>query len=125
MTELSQIYKCNICGNIVEMVHTGKGELVCCGQPMELLKEKGEEQEGKEKHVPVIEKTDDGIKVKIGSVEHPMESEHFIEWIEILVDGKAYRKFLKPGDKPEAVFCIKADNVKVREYCNIHGLWKA
>jgi len=124
MTELNQIYKCNVCGNIVEILHTGKGELVCCGKPMELLEEKTKD-EGMEKHVPVIEKTDNGIKVKIGSVPHPMETEHYIEWIEILADGKTYRKFLKPGDAPEAEFDIKAENIIARELCNIHGLWKA
>ncbi len=124
MTELKQIYKCNICGNIVEVLHTGSGELVCCGKPMELLKEKSQD-EGKEKHVPVIEKTENGIKVKIGSVPHPMEKEHYIEWIELIADGVAYRKFLKPGDSPEAKFCIEAGKLEARELCNVHGLWKA
>lgn len=123
MTELNQIYKCNICGNIVEVLHTGVGQLVCCGQPMELLKEKTEDV-GQEKHVPVIEKTETGIKVKVGSIPHPMEEKHFIEWIEIMTDGKVYRKFLKPGVTPEAEFKINADNIQAREYCNIHGLWK-
>jgi len=124
MTELRQIYKCNVCGNIVEVLHAGVGELVCCGQPMELLKEKTEEI-GLEKHVPVLEKTEKGIKVKIGSVPHPMEEKHYIEWVEIITDGGVYRKFLKPGDKPEAEFEIKAEKIKAREYCNIHGLWKS
>lgn len=124
MTELKQVYKCNICGNIVEVLHTGVGELVCCGQPMELLKEKTEDV-GQEKHVPVIEKTDKGVLVKVGSVPHPMEEEHHIEWIEIIADGGVYRRFLKPGDRPEAEFCIKADSIQAREYCNIHGLWKS
>jgi len=124
MTELNQIYKCSICGNIVEVLHTGKGELVCCGKPMDLLEEKTKD-EGMEKHVPVIEKTDNGIKVKIGSIPHPMEDDHFIEWIEILADEKAYRKFLKPGDAPEAEFNIQAENIIARELCNIHGLWKS
>ncbi len=123
MTELNQIYKCKVCGNIVEMLHTEDGNLVCCGDKMELLQEKTE-NEGKEKHVPVIEKIDNGIKVKIGSIPHPMEAEHYIEFIEILADGKVYKKFLKPGDAPEAEFCIKADEIKAREYCNVHGLWK-
>jgi len=124
MTELNQIYKCSVCGNIVEVVHAGAGELVCCGQPMELLKENTTDA-AQEKHVPIIEKTENGIKVTVGEVPHPMESEHFIEWIEILADNKAYRKYLKPGDAPEAEFCIKASEITAREYCNLHGLWKA
>ncbi|MEO0091555.1 MAG: desulfoferrodoxin [candidate division WOR-3 bacterium] len=124
MTALSQIYKCKICGNIVEVLHTGAGTLVCCGEPMELLQEKTADV-GMEKHVPVIEKTEKGIKVKIGSVPHPMEEKHYIEWIQIIADGKSYRKFLKPGDAPEAEFYIQAENITAREYCNIHGLWRA
>lgn len=119
-----QIYKCNICGNIIEVLHAGVGQLVCCGQPMEMLKEKTEDI-GQEKHVPVIEKTKKGIKVRVGSVPHPMEDKHYIEWIEVTADGKSYKKFLKPGDKPEAEFCIKPERIAAREYCNIHGLWKA
>ncbi|MFH1427442.1 MAG: desulfoferrodoxin [Patescibacteria group bacterium] len=122
MTELNQVYKCNVCGNIVEVLHAGEGELVCCGQPMELQIAK-KEDEGQEKHVPVIEKTADGVLVKIGSVPHPMEEAHYIEWIEIIADGKIYRKYLKTGDAPEVKFCIKAENISAREYCNIHGLW--
>ena len=124
MTEQKQIYKCNIYGNIVEVLYAGRGQLVCCGQPMELLKEKIEDV-GKEKHVPVIEKTETGIIVKVGSVSHPMEEKHYIEWIEIIADGASYRKFLKPGDKPEAEFCNKAEKIEAREYCNLHGLWKS
>lgn len=124
MTEQKQIYKCNVCGNIVEVLHSGKGQLVCCGQLMELLKEKTEDI-GKEKHVPVIERIKTGIIVKIGSVPHPMEEKHYIEWIEIIADGRSYRKFLKPGNKPEAEFEIKAKKILAREYCNIHGLWKS
>ena len=119
----NEIYKCNICGNIVEVLNVGGGELVCCGQPMELLKERTED-EGLEKHVPVIEKTDRGIKVKVGSIPHPMEKKHYIQWIEIIVDDGIYRKFLKPGDEPEAEFKVKAEKIEAREYCNIHGLWK-
>jgi superoxide reductase len=122
MTEINQIYKCAKCGNIVEVLHTGAGELVCCGEPMALQKENIVDA-AKEKHVPVIEKTETGYKVKVGSVPHPMEESHFIEWIELIADGKAYRKFLNPGDAPEAEFCVEAENVSVREYCNIHGLW--
>jgi len=123
MTELNQIYKCNICGNIIEVIHTGVGQLVCCGQPMELLTEKTEDV-GLEKHVPIIEKVGEKVKVKVGSVPHPMEQKHYIEWIEIITDGKTCRKFLKPEDKPEAEFEITAEKIEAREYCNIHGLWK-
>ncbi len=122
MTKKLQIYKCDICGNIIEVLHEGVGELVCCGQPMNLFEEKTQE-EGKEKHLPVLEKTDKGITVKVGSVTHPMEEKHYIEWIEAIANGKVYRQFLEPGDAPEAMFDIEADNVKVREYCSIHGLW--
>lgn len=124
MIQINQVYKCNVCGNIVEINHVGGGELVCCNQPMELLNEKSEDQ-GMEKHVPVIEISGDGILVKVGSVPHPMEAAHYIEWIEVVADGVSYRKFLKPGDLPQAEFCIKADNIIVREYCNVHGLWKS
>ena len=124
MTQLKQIYKCNVCGNIVEVLHAGMGELVCCGQPMELQEEKNQD-EGLEKHVPVIEKTDKGILVKVGSTAHPMEEGHYIEWIEIIVDGRNYRRFLKPGDKPEVEFKVESENVQARAYCNIHGLWKS
>ena len=124
MTELNQVYKCNVCGNIVEVLHAGVGKLVCCGEEMELLKAKGQAEEGEEKHVPVIEKTEAGVKVKIGSVPHPMEDKHFIEWIEVLADGKVHRQYLKPGDKPEAEFAVKAEKLTARQYCNLHGLWK-
>ena len=124
MTEVKQIFKCNICGNIVEVLHAGVGQLVCCGQSMELLTEKTEDV-GSEKHVPVIEKTEKGTSVKVGSVPHPMEQKHYIEWIEIIADGRLCRKFLKPGDKPEAEFEITAEKIEAREYCNIHGLWKS
>jgi superoxide reductase len=124
MTTRLQIYKCEVCGNIVEVLHEGAGELVCCGQPMKLLVENTVDA-AKEKHVPVIEKTASGVTVEVGSVAHPMEEKHYIEWIEIIADGKAYRQFLKPGDAPEAVFDIKANKIEAREHCNIHGLWKA
>ncbi len=112
MTEFKRIYKCNICGNVVEVLNTGKGDLVCCGENMELLSEEIKD-EGKEKHVPIIEEN----KVKVGEVEHPMTEDHYIQWIEC--DG--HRKFLKPGEKPEAEF-ENCDNVRI--YCNIHGVWK-
>jgi superoxide reductase len=124
MTERLQIYKCEVCGNIVEMLHEGAGELVCCGEAMKLFKENTVDA-AKEKHVPVVEKADGGLTAKVGSVAHPMEEKHYIEWIEVIADGKAYRQFLKPGEAPEATFKIDANNPTVREYCNIHGLWKA
>ena len=150
MTQKKQIYKCEICGNIVEVLHEGADALVCCGQPMKLLRENTVDA-ALEKHVPVIEKTETGFKVKVGSVEHPMIEEHYIEWIDFgdcvgkhcyrvckkqttpcqdcpviktFADGKSYRQFLSPGQKPEAEFCIKAEKVEAREYCNLHGLWK-
>jgi superoxide reductase len=123
MTKRLQVYKCNVCGNIVEVLHEGVGELVCCGQPMELMVAKTEDV-GKEKHVPVIQKKNDTIMVKVGSVPHPMEEKHYIEWIEVIADGRAYRKFLNPGDSPEAEFNITFQTLEVREYCNVHGLWK-
>lgn len=124
MTERLQVYKCDVCGNIVEVLHAGGGELVCCGQPMKLRAENTVDA-AKEKHVPVIEKIDGGFKVKVGSVAHPMEEKHFIEWIEMIADGKAYRQFLNPGEAPEAVFMVDAATVTAREYCNLHGLWKS
>lgn len=124
MAERLEIYKCEVCGNIVEVLHGGKGELVCCGQPMKLSKENTVDAT-KEKHVPVIEKIAGGFKVKVGSVAHPMEEKHYIEWIEIVADGVVYRYFLKPGAAPEAVFKLEAAQVTAREYCNLHGLWKA
>ena len=123
MAKKLEVYKCAVCGNIVEVLHGGDGELVCCEQPMQLLQEKTADA-AKEKHVPVIEKIDGGYKVKVGSVPHPMLPEHFIEWIELLADGKAYRQFLEPGAAPEANFCVKASSVSAREHCNVHGVWK-
>ena len=124
MAEKLQVYKCEACGNIVEVLHGGGGELVCCGEPMKLQVENTVDA-AKEKHVPVIEKVDGGVKVSVGSVAHPMEESHHIEWVEIIADGEAYRQFLNPGEAPEATFCIKADQITAREYCNLHGLWKA
>ncbi len=123
MAKKLQIYKCAVCGNIVEVLHGGAGDLVCCGQPMGLLEEKTADATT-EKHVPVIEKVDGGYKVKVGSVPHPMEEKHYIEWIELLADGRAYRQFLEPGMPPETIFNVEADSVSAREYCNVHGLWK-
>lgn len=124
MAKRFEVYKCELCGNIVESVFTGAGSLVCCGQNMTLLAENTVDA-AVEKHVPVIEKGNGFIKVKVGSVTHPMEDAHFIAWIELLADGKSYTQFLKPGDAPEAVFNITADKVTAREYCNLHGHWKA
>jgi len=123
MTERSQVYKCQACGIIAEVLDGGAGELVCCGEPMELLKENTVDA-AKEKHVPVIEKVAGGVKVKVGSVPHPMEAKHFIEWIELVADGMAYRQFLQPGQAAEATFHIEAEDVTAGEYCNLHGLWK-
>jgi superoxide reductase len=124
MAEKSGIYKCELCGNIVEVLIAGDGELVCCEQPMKLMVENTVDA-AKEKHVPVIEKIPGGVKVKVGSVAHPMEEKHYIQWIEINADGRTCRKFLKPGDAPEAEFQVEAANITAREYCNLHGLWKA
>lgn len=119
-----EIYKCSLCGNIVEMVHGGDGELVCCGEPMKKLTENTTDA-AKEKHVPVLEAIDGGYKVSVGSVLHPMVDDHYIEWIELVADGKAYRQFLNPGDQPIAEFKVVAQTICVRELCNKHGLWKA
>ena len=124
MAEKLEVYKCEACGNIVEVLHGGGGELVCCGEPMKLMVENTVDA-AKEKHVPVVEKMAGGIKVKVGSVAHPMEAKHYIEWIEVIADGKAYRQFLNPSDVPEARFNVDANKVTAREYCNLHGLWKA
>ncbi len=124
MTKKLEVYKCEICGNIVQVLHEGAGHLVCCGQAMKLITENTVDA-SKEKHVPVIEKVAEGVKIKIGSIAHPMEEKHYIEWIEVIADGVSYRKFLKPGDAPEAIFCIQANDITAREYCNLHGLWKA
>lgn len=123
MTERLQVYKCRVCENIIEMLHEGVGQLVCCGANMDLFEEKAADAT-QEKHVPVVEKVDGGFKVKVGSVPHPMEESHYIEWIQIIADGKAYRQFLKPGEAPEAFFKVDAEKVTAREYCNVHGLWK-
>ena len=124
MTQRKEIYKCNVCGNIVEVLHAGVGELVCCGQPMVLLTEKVQDT-GNEKHVPMIEKTLTGVKVKVGSIPHPMEEKHYIEWIELHADDVVYMKFLRPGEKPEAEFAVTAKTLSAREHCTVHGLWKS
>ncbi len=123
MTEKLEVYKCNLCGNIVEVLHNAGGELVCCGESMVLMAENAVDA-AKEKHVPVIEKVAEGIKVKVGSVAHPMEEKHYIEWVEFISDRKVCRRFLNPGDAPEAVFKVEAKQITARAYCNLHGLWK-
>jgi superoxide reductase len=123
MAERLEVYKCEACGNIVEVIHGGGGELVCCGEAMQLLVENTVDA-AKEKHVPVIEQVEGGVKVKVGDVAHPMEEKHYIEWIEIIDGDKADRQFLNPGEAPEAVFKTASGNVVAREYCNLHGLWK-
>lgn len=124
MTELNQVYRCSVCGNIVEVVHASAGELVCCNQPMQLLKENTTDA-ATEKHVPVIEKIDGGFRVVVGEVLHPMEEQHYIEWIEMLTEDRVYRRQLRPGTPPEATFKTDAQAVAAREYCNLHGLWRA
>ena len=123
MVKLNEVYKCEVCGNIVQVVHASAGQLVCCGKPMRLLEENTTDA-ALEKHVPVVEKTENGVKVKVGEKEHPMEEKHYIEWIEVITENKVYKKYLKPGEKPEEEFKLDEEVVKVREYCNIHGLWK-
>ena len=123
MAERLQVYKCELCGNIIEVLTGADGELICCGQPMILLDEQTADA-ATEKHVPVIEASNGGVKVSVGSVPHPMEEKHYIEWIEVIKGEKVCRKYLKPGDAPEAMFCGGTD-VIAREHCNVHGLWKA
>jgi superoxide reductase len=123
-TQKSQIYRCRHCGNMVEVIHEAGGTLVCCGDQMTLLTENSTDAAG-EKHVPVVERVDGGVKVKVGSVPHPMEEKHSIEWVQVLVDGQAYRQFLSPGQAPEAFFPVSGDAIVAREYCNLHGLWKS
>lgn len=122
MTNLFEVYKCEVCGNMTKVVHSSGGTLVCCGKPMTLQQEKTTDQ-GKEKHVPVVEKSAKGIIVKLGSIPHPMEEKHYIEWIEVRTKNNVYIKGLLPGDKPEAEFCVADTSVKARAYCNVHGLW--
>ncbi len=124
MAQRNEVYKCDVCGNIVEVLHAGGGELVCCGQSM-VLQAENTVDAAKEKHVPVIEKVDGGVKVKVGEVAHPMADDHYIEWIEIIADGKTVRQFLNPGETPEATFTVTANQVAARAYCNLHGFWKA
>ena len=124
MTARLHVDKCGVCGNIVTVLHPGGGELVCCNQPMNLM-EPGAVDAALEKHVPVLEKTATGYKVTVGSVAHPMEEKHFIEWIELSAGDETHIVFLAPGMAPEATFAVQAKDVTVREYCNLHGFWKA
>lgn len=120
----SQVYKCSECGNIVEVLHAGGGQLVCCGKPMMLVVENTVDA-AREKHVPVVEPSGAGIVVKVGSVAHPMEEKHYIEWIEVFAGDVVHRAYLAPGAKPEASFPVNPAAVTlVREYCNLHGLWR-
>jgi len=124
MAARMEVYKCDKCGNIVEILHGGAGTLVCCGEPMRLFEEKTADS-SVEKHVPVLEKIDGGYLVKVGSVPHPMEAQHYIEWIELISGNAVFRKYLRPGGPPEAEFMVgELDEVAPREYCNVHGLWK-
>lgn len=123
MTKKFWIYKCEVCGNMVEVIQEGAGELVCCNQPMKHMVENTVDA-AKEKHVPVVEIVNGKMMVKVGSVPHPMEEKHYIQWVELITEGKVTRKFLKPGDKPEVKFCKPDGKYTVREYCNLHGLWK-
>jgi len=127
MVEKKEIYFCSICGNVIEVLHGGSNSLVCCGKPMKFMLENSEGEYAEkhaEKHAPIIEKDEEGVKVKVGVVEHPMEENHYIEWIEISTDKGESKKFLYPGEKPEVVFPVKAKITQARMYCNVHGLWK-
>lgn len=122
MAETNQIYKCPTCGNVVEVLHWASVPLFCCGKPMaEMIK--NTEDAAEEKHVPIIEKTENEILVKVGSVQHPMDEDHYIEWIELITKDRIYRKHLKPGQNPEAKFSKIDSEFEVRAYCNLHGLW--
>ena len=121
--EKQQVYVCNVCGNTVEVVQGGAGTLVCCGVPMQQLKENTTDAT-EEKHVPVVENVDGGVRVRVGSVLHPTQDDHYIQWIEVIADGKCYRQFLSPGDEPAAVFPIESERVAARAICNLHGLWR-
>ena len=125
MTEKKQIYKCEICGNIIKVLENGPGQLVCCGKHMNLLEEKTQEQ-GNEKHLPILQREQEKVSVKVGDIEHPMKQEHYIQWIEVITENKTYRKELNPNQKPQASFIIAQIEkiLLIRAYCNIHGLWK-
>jgi len=124
MTEKLEVYQCEVCGNMVEVLHVGQGTLVCCGQPM-VLPQENKKEAALEKHIPVVERTAGGFKVSVGSIPHPMEEKHFIEWVELVADGKAYRQFLNPGETPQALFVLEAEKITARAFCNLHGMWKS
>ena len=124
MAERLSIHRCRVCGQMTVVLNPGRGELVCCGQPMEQLVENTTDA-AQEKHVPVLEKVDGGWKVKVGSVPHPMEGKHYIQWIELQAGEGTCFRFLAPGEPPEAEFRVEAESVVAREFCNLHGLWKA
>ena len=125
MLKRGQIFRCNTCGNMFELINVGGGTPACCGNEMEILSDAPKDV-GAEKHVPIIEKTESGVKVKIGSIPHPMEETHYIAWIEIITDNETQRVFLQPGDAPEAVFKIDdTTNLFAKEYCTVHGLWRS
>ncbi len=124
MTTRNGVYKCAICGNIVTVLTEGQGVLTCCDAPMNLLVENSTDG-AHEKHVPMVIGIGDDMEVSVGSVAHPMQEEHYIEWIEVIADGVSYIKFLKPGDTPDAKFSVAAEVITARAYCNLHGLWKA
>ena len=122
--ERLSVYKCEKCGNMVEVVYSSEGTLTCCNQPMTLLTENTVDA-AREKHVPVAEQSGTKVTVKVGNVAHPMEEKHYIEWIEVIAGGKAYREFLSPGQAPEATFVVDGGDIAVRAYCNLHGLWRS
>lgn len=133
MTKINEIYHCSICGNIISVFHDGPGVLSCCDQTMSLLKSNTIEA-SLEKHIPVFQKTKKGFKIQVGSIPHPMEEKHFIEWLEFAIEDKIIRKQFRPGEKAELIIeCqnynldnCKKDNPKwIRAYCNLHGLWKS
>lgn len=124
MTEVRELYKCNICGNTVRVIARGDGDLVCCGEPMTKLTANTTDA-SQEKHVPVITKVEGGYKIAVGSVPHPMEEAHYITCIALLTeDGIIHDKNLNPGEKPEVIVKTNAKAVHACEYCNIHGLWE-
>lgn len=124
MTKRHEIYKCNKCGNIIEVTSEGQGQIICCNEPM-MLQSENTVEASKEKHIPVVEIDENEVLVKVGTIEHPMEKNHYIEWIEVETPSSVYKKYLNPGEKPEAIFNTNEDIISTREYCNVHGLWKA
>jgi len=124
MAETMQVFRCEVCGHVIQIMHGGAGTLVCCNQPMTLLTENTTDA-AQEKHVPVVEREDGQIKVHVGSVDHPMDEKHYIEWIEVVAEGVVMQRYLKPGDAPAATFATDARELTVRAYCNLHGLWRA